>query len=327
MEWLRYVALVFAFLWGSMASLGQKSALTPLDQTPLDKKILEADAMQDRGALQEAQVAYESVLQTLIAREPGPQLGHVLNGLSNVASSLGKHNDAVDFAARANRVYRKLGDAKGQAYALNSQGIAQGELGLYSDAQASFRQALGFCRAIQDFKTEVRTLNNLGNAYYFPGNYLEALRSYQDAWRVLDSRASDPWNGYWQQITKINEATLYQRLGRYQTALLIYRQIQTSKGLTASDKAHLLTNLGALYRRLGDPWKALYSYRAALSLYSHQHDAAGEISVLKNIGIVYALDQEDLGRARQSFEKSLARASQSHNQREEMQAHLYLGET
>ncbi len=319
----RHIGTVVA-LWLAAAALSFAQAPT---KSALDEKIRQADALQDKGALPEAREIYESALKTLRVDEPSPQLAHLLNGLSNVASSEGDYRQAVEFAQQADDVYHKLGDAKGEAYALNSRGIAEGELGLYPTAQASLRQALAFSRSMGDSETEVRTLNNLGNAYYFPGNYREALRAYQEAWQILEGHSADKWSDYWRQITKINEATLYQRLGRYQSALQIYKQVETSKGLTASDRAHLLTNLGVLYRRLGDPWKALDSYRAALGLYAQQHDSAGEISVLKNIGIVYALDQGDLGKAQQFFQRSLTLAEETHNQREEMQAHLYLGET
>ena len=49
--------------------------------------------------------------------------------------------------------------------------------------------------------------------------------------------------------------------------------------------------------------------------------------MLKNIGIVRALDFGDFDGARESFEGSLALAQRSKNRREEMQARLYLGET
>jgi len=319
-----FVAGVIAlFLGGAVLSLSQTAA-----QNALEEKILQADSLQDKGALKDARQLYESLLTGLRAGEPSRQLGHVLNGLSNVAAAEGNYQQAIDFAQQADDVYRKVGDPEREAYALNSRGIAEQEIGLYPAAQASFRQALVLSQRAGDSETQIRTLNNLGNAYYFPGQYLEALRAYQDAWKIVEVHSGDKWSDYWHQITKINEATLYQRLGRYQNALEIYRQVGTSsKGLTAGDRAHLLTNLGVLYRRLGDPWKALDSYRSALDLYSRQHDSAGEISVLKNIGIVYALDQGDLGKAQQFFGRSLARAKDTHNQREEMQAHLYLGET
>ncbi len=321
----RFTASVVALCLGVAAlSLAQTTA----NNNPVDDRIRQADALQDKGKLQAARNIYESALKTLRLAGPSRQLGHVLNGLSNVASSEGNYEQAVEFARQAGDVYHRLGDIEGEAYALNSRGIAEGQLGEYPAAQESFQQALVFSRSKNDLETTVRTLNNLGNAYYFPGKYLEALHAYRDAWDIVERNPNEKWSGSWRQITRINQATLFQRLGRYQNALEIYRQVETSSGaLSPSDQAHLLTNLGALYRRLGDPWKALDSYSSALKLYSRQHDADGEISVLKNIGIVYALDQSDLAKAHRIFEQTLSRATQSHNEREVMQGHLYLGET
>ncbi|MBI3697368.1 MAG: tetratricopeptide repeat protein [Acidobacteria bacterium] len=62
-----------------------------------------------------------------------------------------------------------------------------------------------------------------------------------------------------------NLATLYQRLGRDERALELYLQLRKSPlALTASEEARLLGNLGALYRRLGDPIKALALTGAAI---------------------------------------------------------------
>ena len=294
----------------------------------LNEKIQQADRLQAKGALQEARKLYESILKSLPAGELTPQLGHVLNALSGVASAEGNYEPAIEFAQQAADVFHKLGDPGQEANSLNYRGIAEVQRGLYPKAQLTLSQALQLSRSAGDLESEVRILNNLGTAHYLPGQYLEALRAYGDAGQIVNRSASEKWSDYWRQITQINEATLYQRLGRYQNALQIYQQVETtSKALTASDRAHLLTNLGVLYRRLGDPWKALASYRSALALYSRQHDSDGEISVLKNIGIVYALDQHDLGKAEQFFNRALARAAGTHNQREEMQGHLYLGET
>ena len=293
-----------------------------------DEQLRQADALQDQGSLQQARAIYDSVVKAMAGSEPSPQLAHALNGLSNVSSSQGNYQEAVEFARQAETIYQKLGDAQGQAFALNSEGIAEGELGKYSKAQETFRKALALSQSRDDRLTTVRTLNNLGNVYYFPGQYLEALRSYEAAWAVLEKNPGEKWSELWRNITQINEATLYQRLGRYETALEIYKRVEASpRSLSASDRAHMLANLGALYRRMGDPWKALETYRAAARFYESQHDADGELGVLKNIGIVYALDNADLKSAERVFRQSLSRASATKNQREEMQAHLYLGET
>lgn len=325
--WLNICSLLLSFSLSAVC-VGQASGRTADGNNSANDRLRKADTLQDRGSLKEAQAIYESVAKALDTGQPSAPLGHALNGLSNVSSSQGNYEEAVDFARRAGAIYRRLGDAQGQAYALNSEGIAEGELGQYSKAQDTFRRALALSQSGDDRLTAVRTLNNLGNVYYFPGQYLEALRAYQEAWAILEKNPTTTWNDYWRAITQINQATLYQRLGRYQTALEIYKHVQSSsESLSSSDRAHMLTNLGALYRRLGDPWKALDSYRAAAKLYEKQRDADGELSILKNIGIVYALDQQDLQRAERVFRQSLSQALATKNQREEMQAHLYLAET
>jgi tetratricopeptide (TPR) repeat protein len=314
------IALLFLAAISSLAQAARGN--------PIDDEIRQADALQEKGALPEAMKIYESLLARLRAGEPSSQLGYVLNALSQAQSAEGKYDEAISSAQQAADVYHRLGDKKKEAYALNYRGIAEVQRGFYPAAQSTLAQALTLSKGEGDLESEVRILNNLGTADYYPGKYLEALRAYESALAIVDQNASQTWSNYWRQITDINEATVYQRLGRYQRALEIYQRVeQSSKSLTTGDRAHLLTNLGALYRRLGDPWKALDSYRSALSLYSKQRDADGEISVLKNIGIVYALDQGDLGRAQEFFKRALARAIETRNQREEMQGHLYLGET
>ena len=73
--------------------------------------------------------------------------------------------------------------------------------------------------------------------------------------------------------------------------------------------------------------KALETYGAAKDLFAKEQHADGEIGVLKNIGIVRALDRGDFDGALESFTSALALAERSNNRREAMQAHLYRGKT
>ena len=132
---------------------------------------------------------------------------------------------------------------------------------------------------------------------------------------------------YWAKITLFNLATLYQRVGSLQRALETYKQLEQSpEGLSAGDRAHLYGNLGTIYRRLGDPWKAIASYRRATDLYARDRDSDGELGVLKNIGIVEALELGRLPDALRTFTAVLAAAEKAGNKREVLQAHLYRGE-
>jgi len=287
-----------------------------------------ADTLQDKGSLAEARKIYESLLRRIEGRGLSPELGLIRNALCDLASSEGNYDEAIASAQEGASVYHKLGNTSGEINALNCRGIAEMQRALYPEAQSTLGEALALSRAANDALNIVRVLNNLGTTQYYLGRYLEALRAYQEAESVLTRNTSEKWYDYWRQISAINRATLYQRLGRYENALRIYQQISSSsKALTAGDRAHLLTNLGVLYRRQGDPWKALSNYQEALRLYQKAQDSDGEISALKNIGIVFALDRNDLRSAEPIFEHILDLASKTHNDRERMQAHLYLGET
>lgn len=312
----------------SISSLPIVGLAVPTDNDDVVHKMEQAQAQQRQGHNDEARKIYGSLLLKLRAGPPSRQLGDVLEHLSEIDVGDGNYSAAVSSAQEAVEVYRTLDDADGQAHALNDKGIAEIENGLYGPAQRDLELAWQLARATPGRRIETQVLNSLGSAFYFQGKYLEAMRSYQDAMHILDQSSAETWSGYWRQITSFNEATLYQRLGRYETALKIYQQLETSSGkFTPDDRAHLLVNLGALYRRLGDPWEALSTYRSAQNIYARVHDADGRISVLKNIGIVHALDLDDLVRARQIFEQARELANRTKNRREEMQAHLYLGET
>jgi len=294
----------------------------------IDQQAQKASQLFEEGHSVEARKIYESLLPLLRNRAPSSQLGYVLNGMSKVVAAGGNYKDAIQFAEQAANVYRQMGDAGGESHALNNKAIAELQSGTYAAARSDLEQALGLSRRAHDLENEVQVLNNLGSAYYFPGSYSEALKNYDVAMNLVDQNTQATWSDYWRQITSFNQATLFQRLGRYEKALQIYRQVEkSSKSLTPSDRAHLYANLGALYRRLGDPYKALDIYQAAQRLYSEQHDVGGELAVLKNTGIVYALDMEDLPRAKEIFGSSIELAERTRNRREEMKSHLYLGET
>lgn len=304
------------------------STVAAFPQSAIELQIEKAVELQDKGDIQGARRICEALLSDLRHRGASPQLGRVLNVVSQIAAADGNYDESGKLAQEAAETYHTAGDVSGEAHAFNNKGIAEIQQGSYPRAQQDLERALGLARQTNDGENQVQVLNNLGSAFFYQGKYLEGLRSYENAMALVEKSPAANWSGYWRQITDFNQATLYQRLGRYEKALEIYRRVeQSSKDLTAGDRAHLFANLGTLYRRLGDPWKALDSYSTARALYSKAHDADGELSVLKNIGIVYALDEQDPAKAQPIFEEALKLAEKSGNRREEMQGHLYLGQT
>jgi CHAT domain-containing protein len=89
----------------------------------------------------------------------------------------------------------------------------------------------------------------------------------------------------------------------------------------------LLVNLGVLYRRLGDPIRALSTYDQARAEFARDHDVDGELNTVKNRGIVLALDLSRLDEAERSFSAAIDTATKIGNRREMLHSRLYRGET
>jgi tetratricopeptide (TPR) repeat protein len=171
-------------------------------------------------------------------------------------------------------------------------------------------------------------LANLGNVQFVVGRYAEASRRYDEALAVTSAAAGQPWTTRRLRLILVNRATLYQRIGRDQEALAIYSKLGADDGsLSPREHAEVQTNLGVLYRRLGDPIKALRMYDEARDLFSRERAVAGELGALNNRGIVLALDLGRLDDAEQSFSAALEGATRVGNRRTMLLARLYRGET
>jgi CHAT domain-containing protein/tetratricopeptide (TPR) repeat protein len=284
-------------------------------------------ALQQKGALREAQKACEALLPQLRGKDQA-SLGEALNLLSVLATAQGDYDLALGRAREALQVFRTLGDPVGETRARNNSGNAHMYRGDYPDALADFTEALAVARQHGHRESEVDALNNIGSNHFIRASYLDALRAYREALALVGSAASEPWSARKRGITVANLAALFQRLGQEQSALSLYADLRKDWAqLSVSEQGRLLINQGVLYRRLGDPLKALETYRAASALLSRDEHNDGRIGVLKNIGIVQALDLGKLEAAREAFNEALTLSEKTGNKREAMQAHLYLGET
>src|SRR5260370_18645664 len=157
---------------------------------------------------------------------------------------------------------------------------------------------------------------------------MDGWRGYQREMDVLDQVGNSPSGTRNRQLAITDMATLFQRLGRDERALELYEQLRNSPLVVRrSEQARLLANLGVLYRHLGDPVKALQTYRQAQDLYAREQHAQGQIGVLRNIGIVLALDLGDLSGAIQAFSRALKLAEETNDRLLATHAHLYRGES
>ena len=257
---------------------------------------------------------------------PAAEAARLLAG-SEQEVTKGNYHAAIEHARAAADMFRTASDSRGQARALNRVGRAALYAGQYGVATDSFKAAADLSAAAGNHDGQAEQLANLGNVYFFVGRYSDADLTYDAALALVDEAKGAAWAPRRRQLVLVNKASLYFRLGRDQQALDIYRDLETAGELPPDEQGQLLTNRGALYRRLGDPVKALDTYEAARKLFAVRRNIAGELGVMRNRGIVFALDLLQLDAAERAFSDVIALAASAGNQREVLHGLLYRGET
>jgi CHAT domain-containing protein len=239
----------------------------------------------------------------------------------------GRFAHAIENAEACAIDFRAASDNRHLAAALRVIGLARLYSGSYDLAVPSLTEALALSRQLHDFGSEIARLNDLGMASYDQGRYRDALDRYEEAQARVRQVPNDKWSPWARQLTTANIAILYQTLGQYDRALNLYSGLLTSSdALAPAEQAQLLSNVGALRRRLGDPVKALETYRQAQALYRRARNADGEITVLNNIGIVQSMDLGDSKSAESSFSSAIDLAQRTGDRPLAVHAMLNRGE-
>ena len=145
------------------------------------------------------------------------------------------------------------------------------------------QRAVHLSRSVANPAGQAEQLSNLGNAWFFRGKYADAKGAYDSALQLTTQHADEDSAPRQRRLVMVNQATLHQRLGRFDEALSLYKQVQGLRpALRPQEQAQILVNEGALYRRLGDPIKALETYGLARALFQEDRHLDGELGVLKN---------------------------------------------
>lgn len=243
------------------------------------------------------------------------------------AAALTRAGRFAEAEALAARVFATSADPLVQARAANLEGNSWLFRGGYARATSAYERALHKARDAGSGEWQNKILDNLGSAAYYQGQYWKAWQHYTEAEALQQRAAPDsPWLPHARFTTGVNQATLLQRLGKDREALAIYRALERSAPPDDHlGRGQLLANLGAVYRRLGDPYKALDRYRQALAAFERSGDDGARAGAWKNMGIAWAVDLGHYAEARKCFEQ--ARTLARGNAREILLATLYLAET
>ena len=293
-------------------------------QGDVETRLQQASELERSGNRKGAGRAYRAI----VADAGGDTVASAkaLVALASLEYGDGTYTDAVSHAREASDIFARLGDAANTALALNRAGSAAVQAGDYPLAATLFEQAVAKTPAT-DAEGRAERLSNLGSVSLYLGRYADAARLYADALASLGANDQAEWARRRRRILWINQATLQQRLGRLDEALELYRRAGGGTDLRPRERAQSLANLGTLYRRLGDPVKALGTYDQARAYFATDRDDDGEINVLTNRGIALALDLGQWRPAGDVFSNALDLARRSGNRRRALVAQLYRGET
>ncbi|MBI4907156.1 MAG: tetratricopeptide repeat protein, partial [Acidobacteria bacterium] len=239
----------------------------------------------------------------------------------------GKYEEAVRHGSECATMSLAAGRTDQHIRCLTIAGRARVYQGKYAEALGVLQEAATLARAHLLQESEAAALIDVGSAQYYLGDYTNSFDAFHRALNIVERQRAQRWYPRMRQIVMANLAMIEQRLGHYLRALDMYRALEEgAASMRPSEIARLQSNIGALYRRLGDPYKAISRYEAAERLFAQQRDRDGEIGVATNRGIALALDIGDLSGALAAFERAARLATTSGNRREQAQATLYSSE-
>ncbi len=185
------------------------------------------------------------------------EIGLTCGSISEIEAARGSFDEAV-------RLYREIGDRRGEGNALGNLGLAYADLGQVERAIDYYEQALVIAREIGDRRGEGNALGNLGLAYADLGQVERAIDSYEK--HLAIAREIGDRRGEGNALGNLGSA--YARLGQveraidyYEQALVIAREIGDRRG-----EGNALGNLGLAYADLGQMERAIGILEQALRI-------------------------------------------------------------
>jgi CHAT domain-containing protein/tetratricopeptide (TPR) repeat protein len=192
-------------------------------------------------------------------------------------AAIEKLENSVDF-------FRKSNDRYMEGLALFSLGTAIAESGDYRKAQPLFKNASEVFHALGATHDEANAINSEAGAFDVVGEPQQALRLYEQALGLFRA-TGDPKEA----ILLSNIGWTQSTLGNWGAALEGYRH--SLDLLRAAPnywmQAHVLANMGVVYRQLGDPDRAEALFNQSIPLWNRIGDRRGEATTLDALTNMY----------------------------------------
>ena len=280
--------------------------LQPLaEAAPLDHptRVLYARALvaADRGEEARAE------LVKVVAADP--QDADALFALGRESVRAGEAQRGVDdYLARAQVLFNRLGDERGQADTLNALGVGYERLGQLGPAARNFADAAALREKLGDAAGAAKALRNLAWARAVQGDTGGAQADLQRARKLLGSEGDDA-----AMADLVNdEGLIAEQRGDFRAALVAYREaLRLRQPLgDPSATAESMTNLGFAYHQSGEFDNALAYLSQARDELAKARDIPGEVRTAQSLALL-DIDRGDWAGARTALAATVARAEQN----------------
>ncbi|HTK20749.1 MAG TPA: tetratricopeptide repeat protein [Mucilaginibacter sp.] len=184
-----------------------------------------------------------------------------------------KPDTALSIAQEMLRISTSVQFIKGEAMAINTQGLVYMNAGNYPKALNYLLSALKLAEQAGDQSQQIRINSNIGNIFYYQGDYRatieNAKRNIEIAKKLNEKRTIETQTG--------NIGDCYEKLNMLDSALIYTRRATPlAKELKDIDLIGTnVNNLGNIYSKMHMPDTALHYYRQALPYWKQAEDDDG----------------------------------------------------
>ncbi|HAA14311.1 MAG TPA: hypothetical protein DCE41_22510 [Cytophagales bacterium] len=227
-----------------------------------------------------------AILALDIARTIEYTLGiaNSLNNIGVVNKNRGAYDKALEGYLAALKIFRDHDDLRGEAKTLSNIGNIYSSLEDMDKALDFFQQADTLFSQLHDTIRLIGLYNNLGNVFFIQGNQEASLDYYYrglELYNVLDNmgKGGTPFNPY------TNIGQVYFARANYDSALYYYtRSLLIERSQNRLDgEALALTNIGVVYRTVGNLEKSLEFHNLALEIVPQLEDKRTLIQVYRGL--------------------------------------------
>jgi predicted ATPase/DNA-binding CsgD family transcriptional regulator len=201
-----------------------------------------------------------------------------------LAQAMGDHDEAADLSRRALTIFRDLGDARGQAFALSTLGLDAMLLGNYEQSEQLLRESLNLFRSVGDPRAGGWAMRHLSSLAYRHGDVAGAASMASEG-LVLVRQSANRLDIARLLLNISLMAVVQHQLDRAQAlsqkALLLFREEGDRWG-----EADALIRLGRVSQERGDFAEASAYLDASLALFQDVGDPEGTAVALAHLGWV-----------------------------------------